>query len=112
MSPDGLASCFDAIGAFLRPGGASIHCFDFIFQGVGDAYDLVNAPRILSEQKRVTADSAAVLFDDLLERLRGDVETFFLSPQGHHHWRGGRAYSDFPFRKVVSLQTIPRVPAP
>jgi hypothetical protein len=37
-----------------------------------------------------------------------DVETFYLSPQGHHHWRGGRPYEEFPFRKVVSLQTTAR----
>src|SRR5256885_12330475 len=100
MSPDGLASCFDAIREFLRPAGASIHCFDFILQGDGDAYDVVNAQRILSEQDRITAAPAEIPFEMLLERLRCDVETFFLSPQGHHHWRGGRAYSDFPFRKV------------
>ena len=112
MSPDGLASCFDAIGKFLRPAGASIHCFDFILQGNGDAYDLMNAQRILSEQKRIAAASVEVPFEALLERLRADVETFFLSPQGHHHWRGGRPYAEFPFRKVVSLQTVARVPAP
>jgi hypothetical protein len=45
-------------------------------------------------------------FDELLERLKADLETFYLSPQGHHHWRGGLPYEKFPFRKVVSLQTI------
>jgi hypothetical protein len=49
-----------------------------------------------------------VTFDELLQCLRSDVEAFFLSPQGHHNWRGGRDYSDFPFRKVVSIQTIAR----
>jgi len=38
-----------------------------------------------------------IAFEELLDRMRGDVETFFLSPQGHHHWRGGQAYSVFPF---------------
>jgi len=70
----------------------------------------VNAQRILAEQERITGVTADVPFEMLLERLRSDVETFFLSPQGHHNWRGGRAYPDFPFRKVVSLQTIGRRP--
>ena len=108
ISPDSLPACFDAIAEFLAPGGLSAHCFDFILQGHGDAHDLVNAQRILAEQKRVTGATDDLPFDGLLQQLRADVETFFLSPQGHHHWRGGQAYPAFPFRKVVSLQTVAR----
>jgi hypothetical protein len=108
IPPDSLPACFDAIADFLAPGGLSAHCFDFILQGDGDAHDLVNAQRILAEQKRVTGGTDDLSFDELLQRLRADVETFFLSPQGHHHWRGGQAYPAFPFRKVVSLQTVAR----
>jgi len=111
VAADSLSSCFDAIAEFLAPAGASIHCFDFILQGHGDAHDFENAQRILAEQNRITGAQDGGSFEDLLQRLRGDVETFFLAPQGHHHWRGGRAYLEFPFRKVVSLQTIARVPA-
>jgi SAM-dependent methyltransferase len=108
IPPDSLRACFDAIAEFLAPGGLSAHCFDFILQGHGDAHDLVNAQRILAEQKRVTGATDDLPFADLLQRLREDVETFFLSPQGHHHWRGGQAYPAFPFRKVVSLQIVGR----
>jgi hypothetical protein len=106
--PDSLPSCFDAIAEFLSAGGASIHCFDFILQGHGDAHDLLNAQRILAEQERITDAPRHPSFEELLQRLRADVETFFLSPQGHHQWRGGQAYQAFPFRKVVSLQTVAR----
>jgi hypothetical protein len=108
IPPDSLPECFDAIAAFLAPAGTSIHCFDFILQGQGDAYNLVHAQKILAEQRRVTGAPDHPPFEELLHQLHADVETFFLSPQGHHHWRGGRAYPDFPFRKVVSLQTIAR----
>ncbi|PYI90354.1 MAG: hypothetical protein DME97_17830 [Verrucomicrobia bacterium] len=108
IPPDSLSSCFDAIAEFLSPAGISIHCFDFILQGHGDGHDLVHAQKILAEQKRVAGAPDDLPFDELLQRLRADVETFFLSPQGHHHWRGGQAYPAFPFRKVVSLQTIAR----
>jgi SAM-dependent methyltransferase len=108
IPPDSLPSCFDAIAEFLSPAGASIHCFDFILQGHGDTHDFVNAQKILAEQSRITGATDTTSFEELVQRLRSDVETFFLSPQGHHHWRGGRVYSDFPFRKVVSLQTIAR----
>lgn len=106
LSADALPPCFDAIAEFLSPAGVSIHCFDFILQGHGDSYDHEHAQRILAGQARITGRAGDPPFDELLTRLRADVETFFLSPQGHHHWRGGRAYPEFPFRKVVSLQTI------
>jgi 2-polyprenyl-3-methyl-5-hydroxy-6-metoxy-1,4-benzoquinol methylase len=108
LEGDSLTRCFDAIAEFLRPGGASIHCFDIIVQGPGDAHDFIQAQKILAEQNRVTSDPDEKPFIELLERLRGDVETFFLAPQGHHQWRGGRPYTDFPFRKVVSIQTVGR----
>jgi hypothetical protein len=108
IPPEALPSCFDAIAEFLAPGGASIHCFDFILQGDGEREHFAHAQQILAEQNRISGGGDSTSFDELLERIRGDVETFFLSPQGHHHWRGGRAYSEFPFRKVVSLQTIAR----
>ena len=106
-----LSSCFDAMAEFLAPQGVSIHCFDFILQGSGDAHDFDHAQRILGEQQKLTGQAGAETFEHLLERLKTDVETFFLSPQGHHHWRGGQPYADFPFRKVVSLQTVARLQA-
>lgn len=98
-------TCFAAIAEFLRPGGYSIHCFDFILQGIGHEHDCANAERLLNLNAALVPEPPPGL-SDVLQELRGDVETFFLSPQGHHHWRGGKAYAEFPFRKVVSLQTI------
>jgi Methyltransferase domain len=103
---EAAAKCFQAIGEFLTPGGASIHCFDFVLQGLAEEYDLTIARNILNQQAQLENRPAETGFDDLLDRLKGDVETFFLSPQGHHHWRRGLAYDEFPFRKVVSLQSI------
>lgn len=103
---EAAAKCFQAIGEFLAPGGASIHCFDFVLQGLAQEYDLTIARNILNQQAQLENRPAEARFDDLLERLKGDVETFFLSPQGHHHWRRGLPYEKFPFRKVVSLQSI------
>jgi hypothetical protein len=91
---------------YLSPNGASIHCFDFILQGRADAHDFANSQRILSEHQRITGQTAAEPFENLVKRMKSDVETFFLSPQGHHHWRRGQRYEAFPFRKVVSLQTV------
>jgi 2-polyprenyl-3-methyl-5-hydroxy-6-metoxy-1,4-benzoquinol methylase len=106
LPPPALTLCFEAIAEFLSPNGFSIHCFDFILQGIGDAHDLTVAQAILTEQQKLGGQTAAEPIAQLVEQLRADVETFFLSPQGHHNWRGGQPYAEFPFRKVVSLQTI------
>ncbi len=106
LSPEAAAKCFQAIGEFLAPGSASIHCFDFVLQGLAQEYDLANARNILNHQARLENRPEETDLLDLLARLQGDVETFFLSPQGHHHWRRGLPYEKFPFRKVVSLQSI------
>lgn len=108
LPPNTLTSCFGAIAEFLAPQGVSIHCFDFILQGGGDAHDFANAQRILAEHQKITGEAEAEPFEKLVERIKADVETFFLSPQGHHHWRGRQVYEAFPFRKVVSLQMIAR----
>jgi hypothetical protein len=102
--------CFQAIGEFLTPGGVSLHCFDFVLQGLAQEYDLSIARNFLSHQAQLENRAAETGFDELLERLKADVETFFLSPQGHHHWRRGLPYEQFPFRKVVSIQTIAFTP--
>jgi hypothetical protein len=101
-----LSDCYQAISQFLSPNGWSIHCFDFILQGRGELDDRPVAQMILSEQARLAAEPASPPLEQLLEQLTGDVETFFLSPQGHHYWRRGLPYDEFPFRKVVSLQTV------
>ena len=103
---DALTSCFDGMAEYLSPNGSSIHCFDFILQGPGNVHDFAGSQRILAEQQRITRQTAAEPFENLVERLKSDVETFFLSPQGHHHWRRGQPYEAFPFRKVASLQAI------
>jgi hypothetical protein len=103
---EAAAKCFQDIEEFLAPGGASFHCFDFVLQGVAQEYDLTSARNLLGHQAQLENRTAETGFADLLERLKGDVETFFLSPQGHRHWRGGLPYDKFPFRRVVSLQTI------
>lgn len=107
LTAEACYSCFSAFAELLKPKGVSLHCFDFILQGGGHEHDLVNARRILQSQARLGAVIAPQV-EELLQQLQGDLEAFYLSPQGHNLWRGRTAYHDFPFRKVVSLQTAVR----
>jgi hypothetical protein len=106
LSIEAATNTFRAIREFLAPGGASIHCFDFVLQGNAQEYDLTIARHLLAQQAQLENGPDDPGFEKLLERLKADLETFYLSPQGHHSWRGGLPYEKFPFRKVVSLQTI------
>ena len=103
-----LRACFYAIKEALKPGGKSVHCFDYVLQGLGQEHALENARQIFAQQSRIESENAADenVLPRVIDQLKADVETFFLSPQGHHHWRGGQAYDQFPFRRVVSLQTV------
>jgi SAM-dependent methyltransferase len=106
-----LGPLFKAIGAALRPDGISIHCVDHVLEGAGAEYHEEGLRTILEFQERLRSSDpaaparAAAALRDVVARLRGDLETFYLSPQGHNLWRGARPYHEFPFRKVVSIQT-------
>jgi hypothetical protein len=109
---DGL---FAGIAQHLRPGGQSVHCIDHVLEGAGRDYHLEGLKAILRGQDalrhagRNEGDRDPVECDQategVLDTLDRDLETFYLSPQGHHLWRGGQPYEAFPFRKVVSIQT-------
>src|SRR5262249_4126697 len=51
-------------------------------------------------------------YDRLLKRIRGDLETYYLPVSVHDSWRGGKSYDDFPFRKIISLQTSANLQRP
>jgi cyclopropane fatty-acyl-phospholipid synthase-like methyltransferase len=104
LNAEACYSCFSAFAELLKPRGVSLHCFDFIVRGNAQEHDRVNARRILQSQARVGGVTTPD-FDELLQQLSVDIETFYLSPQGHNLWRGSTSYVDFPFRQVVSLQT-------
>jgi len=82
----------------LKEGGLSIHCIDHVLLGSG--------AREHDEKLRLILDELNVLsvFDDTLNSLKDDVDTYYLSAEGHNLWRGTQRYEDFPFRKVISIQ--------
>lgn len=108
LSPQACDECFAGIKELLKPGGVSLHCFDFILRGHDAAHDRVVAARIIAAQAAL-ASTPAPDIDALVAQAQNDSETFYLSAQGHQWWRCGRSYDEFPFRQVVSLQTIARL---
>lgn len=105
LSAQALDQCFSGIDEVLRKQGVSLHCFDFVVRGLGQEHDQLHAQRVLNAQATLSG-LGANLASELAAAMEADIETFYLSPQGHQWWRCGRSYHEFPYRKVASLQTI------
>jgi 2-polyprenyl-3-methyl-5-hydroxy-6-metoxy-1,4-benzoquinol methylase len=107
---EALQDVFRGIRKFLRPQGKSIHCVDHVLRGAGAEKHEENLKVILLNQLVLQNPAYAVGdFEDeykrMIGRLKYDLETYYLSAEGHNFWRGGAAYDVFPFRKVVSIET-------
>jgi SAM-dependent methyltransferase len=116
----GLADVFAGIRRFLRSGGYSLHLIDHVLSGEGQEFHEDHLADIVSLQGALdgTAPSKAIgQFFRLLNRAAQDVDTYYLSAEGHNKWRGTAAYSAFRFRKVISItscgqHTFPSDPPP
>lgn len=105
-----LENVYRGIRQFLRPTGKSIHCVDHVLRGADAERHEENLKVILLNQLRLQDPAYTVGdFEDqykrMIARLKYDLETYYLSAEGHNFWRGGVAYDIFPFRKVVSIET-------
>lgn len=92
-----LAATARQIERVLKPGGASIHAIDCTVQGVKQNQPIA--------QQFIDAHNRAADVMQLGERAIEDLETFYLSPQGHLNWRrfNKRSYDEYPYRRVSSL---------
>ena len=96
-----IPATFDRIHQCLKAGGKSIHAIDFTVDGaVLKNHGFINA--VLSWHGLLK--TAEEIGNEALD----DVDTFYLSPQGHYNWRKflGKTYDEYPFRKVTSLNII------
>lgn len=105
LSDVGIIECFAGIAELLKPNGVSLHCFDFVLRGIDQEHDRGLTRRILAAQAALSGTMPPDV-EELARQMEADVETFYLSPQGHQWWRCGRSYEELPYRKVASLQTI------
>ncbi len=83
--------------SFLKKGGRNIHAIDHVFLGAGQQFHEEQLDRYFKGFK------LNVSYKTILEQLKDDVETYFLSAEGHLFWMGNTTYHDFPFRRVVSI---------
>jgi 2-polyprenyl-3-methyl-5-hydroxy-6-metoxy-1,4-benzoquinol methylase len=103
-----LQRLFEAISRHLEPGGQSFHSVDCVTDGNGAAYHFEQCLRIANYQRQLAGKSSmeAKVLAKVLETAGQDVETFYLSAAGHNLWRSNTPYEAFPFRKVLSFQTM------
>jgi glycosyltransferase involved in cell wall biosynthesis/2-polyprenyl-3-methyl-5-hydroxy-6-metoxy-1,4-benzoquinol methylase len=98
-----IPEIFKTIKALLNPDGYSIHCIDHVLMGNGAA-DHMNKLQIIANENNILP-----MLDSTINKLSEDVETYFLSAEGHYFWKGQRSYDEFPFRRVVSINLIKKM---
>lgn len=99
LSVDAIRAVCAGIGNALDDGGYSIHAIDHVQLGPG-ADD---------HRARLAAVTTALgiperELDQLLAKLAGDPDTYFLSAESHNRWRANAPYDEFPMRRCVSIQ--------
>jgi glycosyltransferase involved in cell wall biosynthesis/ubiquinone/menaquinone biosynthesis C-methylase UbiE len=109
-----LQDVFKGVSQFLKPGGCSIHCTDLVIAGhMADWHDQgaremlfqqikLQNPDLDEDQARQQVNET---FKEYYQKMANDLETYYHSAQGHNVWRGKKSYDEFPFRKIVSMQT-------
>jgi SAM-dependent methyltransferase len=103
-----LSHVFSGIRQFLKPGGHSLHLIDHVLEGDGADSHLRHLREIAASQSELAIEQASdsvCQLDAVLNKLTQDLETYYLSAEGHNKWRGGTPYDSFPFRKVVSVHS-------
>ena len=101
---------YEGIRKFLRSGGKSIHCIDHVVQGWGSDFHEENLKQILHYQLKLQDPNYPFQqmdsdYSTMMNRLKEDVETYYLSATGHYLWRGAVSYDQFTFRKVESIKS-------
>ena len=106
-----LSSVFAGIRRFLRPAGYSLHLIDHVLAGDGAQFHLEQLSEIVSHQAGLSGKTIAHAVASVIavfNQAAADLDTYYLSAEGHNRWRGTLPYSSFPFRKVISIRSCER----
>lgn len=109
-----LKGLFEGIAQFLKPGGYSIHSVDDVVAGSTADWHFQEVKEILALQTQLRDPTlnlqnarlnAEQQLKELYVQLQQDIETYYLSPLEFYRWKNGMIYQEYPFRKIVALQT-------
>ncbi|MBZ5595468.1 MAG: class I SAM-dependent methyltransferase [Acidobacteriia bacterium] len=103
-----LGLIFQGIRTFLKPDGLSLHAIDYVLSGHSRAFHRQQLISILSHQSELQGDPPQTRLNeyaDLLERIQSDDDLYLLSAESHNLWRGAVAYDEFPYRRVISVNS-------
>ena len=111
LGTDGLKAVFDATEISLLPRGRSIHAIDYVLDGAGRQFHEDMLCDVIDRQQRIAGmglgePQIRARVQAFNQSAREGLETYYLSASGHNLWRGQMKYEEFPFRKVVSAQSI------
>jgi SAM-dependent methyltransferase len=101
-----LSNVFAGIRRFLRCGGYSLHFIDHVLAGEGQEFHEEHLAEIVFLQAALAGGiSFKILrrFSQVLHGAAQDLDTYYLSAEGHNNWRGATPYPAFRFRKVISI---------
>jgi SAM-dependent methyltransferase len=99
-----LDKAIKGIGKYLKPNAVTIHDLDHVLKGEGSKWHEIHLKSILKTL------SISYKLDEFIAKINEDVETFFMSVEGHLLWMGNTSYKDFPFRRVVSIRIAKNLP--
>jgi 2-polyprenyl-3-methyl-5-hydroxy-6-metoxy-1,4-benzoquinol methylase len=106
LQADEVYDVFAAMTRFLRQGGHSIHCVDSVIAGRDLEYHDQRMRLVIRKQHELAGShSSETDYDSLLGQIASDVDAYYLSAEGHNLWRGTVPYDEFPYRRVISLQS-------
>ena len=92
--PGLVAAAFELLDA----GGLSLHAIDHVLAG----WSADTHRERLIEIVRCSGFEPGPL-EQLLARLEGDPEAYYLSAEAHERWRGELPYEKYPMRRVASI---------
>ena len=104
-----LQALYAGVDRFLRVGGVSLHAIDHVLEGTAAEDHERHLAKTLGYQNLLrgeTGGTESATLRALLEEVRRDLETYYLSASGHNMWRGQTPYEQFPFRKCVSIESV------
>jgi hypothetical protein len=100
---ESIGDVVDGARGLLAPGGCAIHAIDHVLAGWGAEAHL---ERLEEMVRRLGLDKEDLC--RLLDRLRDDPETYFVSPEAHERWRGALPYDQYPMRRIASVGVLSR----